>query len=262
MWSDDGATGDDPRVSDEEVPECADTIQKVSEFRMLVSWYWRLVLEQTAYCLEIRADRVGFGVVATENVRFEHMREILPGFLEVVPDWLHRELVKGDYTSLFACWSRRYILFGPLCLLNHDSSQDVSYGTVNHRIDLLECARGSALLRNTMGEHVVLRLKALPKNAAERVGLTRVFGRGREVLVDYGSSSPKGSPDRGVEVKSIVATSVGPCQVDDDDDDDDDDGGACESGDWHGFPRALGDDDEDFESLKFDFVGAMAEWRL
>jgi len=99
-----------------------------------------------------------------------------------------------------------------------------------------------------MGEHVVLRLKALPKNAAERVGLTRVFGRGREVLVDYGSSSPKGSPDRGVEVRSIVATSVGPCQVDDDDDDDDDDGGACESGGWRGFPRALGDDD-DFESL-------------
>ena len=46
--------------------------------------------------------------------------------------------------------------------------------------------------------------------------------------------------------KSTVATSVGPCQVDDDDDDN---GGACESGGWRGFPRALGDDDEDFESL-------------
>ena len=77
----------------------------------------------------------------------------------------HRELVKVDYTSLFACWSKRYILFGPLCLLNHDSSQDVSYGTVNHRIDLVECPRASALSRNTMGEHVVLRLKALPKSA-------------------------------------------------------------------------------------------------
>ena len=120
---------------------------------------------------------------------------------------LSRELEGTGYTSLLQNVGRRFILFGPLGLLNRGDVRGVHFGAVQGKIDW---ARSSGVvLRDTGGRDPdgvrLIRLKAnrdMNKDAQLALGFKREWGRGEEIIVSYipegddtsaGSSAPSGT---------------------------------------------------------------------
>ena len=61
-----------------------------------------------------------------------------------------------------------FVLFGPLCLVNHFTPTAVMLGTPTMSTDILVCAEEGKVVRDSTGEHRVLRFKGAPVCTDER----------------------------------------------------------------------------------------------
>lgn len=185
-WTEEG----DPHFQDREFPRCvreggdADLIQ---DFRMLVAWYVNITLRSAVFSVEWFRESKGLGVRAVGSVRYDAMRMALPGFLERVPRHVFFLLESGGHTSIFRTGGEYFILFGPLCLVNNWSPTSVVLGAPSLSTDVLTCAEDGHVVRDSGGEHKVVRLKADPVTRGGERSRRYVFEAGKEVLMDYGS---------------------------------------------------------------------------
>ena len=180
----------DPHFQDREYPRCVregGDAELIQDFRMLVAWYVKITLRSTVFLVEWFRETKGLGVRAVGNVRYDAMRMALPGFLERVPRYAFFLLENGGHTSIFRTGGEYFVLFGPLCLVNNWTPTSVVLGAPSMSTDVLTCAEAGHVVRDSGGEHKVLRLKADPVSKSEERSRRHVFEAGREVLMDYGS---------------------------------------------------------------------------
>ena len=65
-------------------------------------------------------------VVGTQ--KYADVRKALPGFLSPISEEIASRLRDSGYTSLYRDGNRHYVLYGPLCLVQHADVQDVILG--------------------------------------------------------------------------------------------------------------------------------------
>jgi hypothetical protein len=162
---------------------------------MLVAWYVKVTLRSAVFRVDWFHDNKGLGVRAVGNVKYDVMRAALPGFLERVPRHIFFLLESGGHTSIFRTGGEYFVLFGPLCLVNNWTPTSVVLGAPSVCTDVLTCAEGGCVVRDSGGEHRLLRLKAEPVSRSEEGSRRYVFEAGREVLMDYGSGIQSTDPD-------------------------------------------------------------------
>ena len=188
----------DPHFQDCEFPLCVregGDDDLIRDFRMLVAWYVKVTLRSAVFRVDWFHDNKGLGVRAVGNVKYDVMRAALPGFLERVPRHIFFLLESGGHTSIFRTGGEYFVLFGPLCLVNNWTPTSVVLGAPSVCTDVLTCAEGGCVVRDSGGEHRLLRLKAEPVSRSEEGSRRYVFEAGREVLMDYGSGIQSTDPD-------------------------------------------------------------------
>jgi hypothetical protein len=158
----------------------------IHDFRLLISLYWDLTLRRELFSVDWFREDKGLGIRALKNVRYDDMRDALPGFLERVPRHVFFLLDSGGHTSIYNTGRDYFVLFGPLCLVNHFSPTAVVLGGPTMSTDLLVCAEEGKIVRDSTGEHRILKFKSGPVCEDERRARNYTFEAGREVLVDYG----------------------------------------------------------------------------
>jgi len=130
------------------------------------------------------------GLKTRKPCGLEALRHAIPGLAYEISRTLYRELEGTGYTSLLEDAGRRFILFGPLALLNRGDVRGVNFGAVQGKIDW---GRSSGVaLRDTGGRDPdgvrLVRLKAhrdANKDVQLALGFKREWRRGEEIIVSY-----------------------------------------------------------------------------
>ena len=120
------------RVSRAELPLALRDVEATSStwklFSAHVDWFRYILLDNRNVGLVRHGGPAGLGLVCTRAASYELMRERLPGLAYGVSDGFWETLQRLGYTSLLTDAGFRYVVFGPLALVQSSDDAGVFFG--------------------------------------------------------------------------------------------------------------------------------------
>ena len=175
------------------------------EFVEQLDWFRQLVFDNGVVTLvRHQGGELGMRVVGTQ--KYADVRKALPGFLSPISEEIASRLRDSGYTSLYRDGNRHYVLYGPLCLVQHADVQDVVLGRPMLGFDWVMSVGSKLFPAPGLKTIREIRLRGEGRGAEARLRAVRpMFRNDEEIKVNY-EGNVVGGDDQDDEVECVQDT--------------------------------------------------------